>query len=439
MNNRPKTPHGFARLIIGDGSAVSEQKNIIWNMIGSFLYAFASMVLSIAVVQLAGEDAGGVFTFAFTTFGQHMFMAAYFGIRPFQITDTGGKYSFGDYLGLRLLTCGAAVLTGMGYVFLNGYSFEKAAVVFLMVVYKVIDALADAYEAEFQRGGRLYLTGKSNAFRTILSVGVFLASLAYTKDLAAASLWAVGAQAAGFLVFDVLVIRELPNVEWRSAKGKKQELFAETILLFCSAVLDFYIFSASKYAIEGCMADRDMAVFGAIFMPTSIINLVAGFVIRPYLTKMSFTWEMGRTRRFLKIQKRIALIIAALTVLAVGGAWLLGIPVLSLLYPNLRTGLSQCRPALVLIIFGGALNAYMNLFYYSLVIMKKQKYIFGVYGLVSLMAVLVSTPFVRWGGIFGGALAYVVLTGALMVLFGLIDLAGILEHKRKNPEQRNLE
>ena len=429
----------ISRLIIGKKSKNPEKRDIIWNMAGSFLYAFASMVLSIAVVQIAGEDAGGIFTFAFTTFGQHMFMMAYFGIRPFQITDTGGKYSFGDYLGLRLLTCGAAVLTGMGYVFLNGYSFEKAAVVFLMVVYKVIDALADAYEAEFQRGGRLYLTGKSNAFRTILSVGVFLASLAYTKDLAAASLWAVGAQAAGFLVFDVLVIRELPNVEWRSAKGKKQELFAETILLFCSAVLDFYIFSASKYAIEGCMADRDMAVFGAIFMPTSIINLVAGFVIRPYLTKMSFTWEMGRTRRFLKIQKRIALIIAALTVLAVGGAWLLGIPVLSLLYPNLRTGLSQCRPALVLIIFGGALNAYMNLFYYSLVIMKKQKYIFGVYGLVSLMAVLVSTPFVRWGGLFGGALAYVVLTGALMVLFGLIDLAGILEHKRKNPEQRNLE
>lgn len=429
----------ISRLIIGKKSKNPEKRDIIWNMAGSFLYAFASMVLSIAVVQIAGEDAGGIFTFAFTTFGQHMFMMAYFGIRPFQITDTGGKYSFGDYLGLRLLTCGAAVLTGMGYVFLNGYSFEKAAVVFLMVVYKVIDALADAYEAEFQRGGRLYLTGKSNAFRTILSVGVFLASLAYTKDLAAASLWAVGAQAAGFLVFDVLVIRELPNVEWRSAKGKKQELFAETILLFCSAVLDFYIFSASKYAIEGCMADRDMAVFGAIFMPTSIINLVAGFVIRPYLTKMSFTWEMGRTRRFLKIQKRIALIIAALTVLAVGGAWLLGIPVLSLLYPNLRTGLSQCRPALVLIIFGGALNAYMNLFYYSLVIMKKQKYIFGVYGLVSLMAVLVSTPFVRRGGILGGALAYVVLTGALMVLFGLIDLAGILEHKRKNPEQRNLE
>ena len=159
MSNSSKMPHGFARLIIGDGSAVSEQKNIIWNMIGSFLYAFASMVLSIAVVQLAGEDAGGVFTFAFTTFGQHMFMAAYFGIRPFQITDTGEKYTFGDYLGLRLITCGLAILVGFGYVMVSGYTFEKAVIVFLMVVYKVIDALADTYEAEFS-GGKTVPDGK---------------------------------------------------------------------------------------------------------------------------------------------------------------------------------------------------------------------------------------------------------------------------------------
>lgn len=354
MNNRPKTPHGFARLIIGDGSAVSEQKNIIWNMIGSFLYAFASMVLSIAVVQLAGEDAGGVFTFAFTTFGQHMFMAAYFGIRPFQITDTGEKYTFGDYLGLRLITCGLAILVGFGYVFVSGYTFEKAAVVFLMVVYKVIDALADTYEAEFQRSGRLYLTGKSNAFRTILSVTCFLGSLAVTGELLTASIWAVGAQFMGFSLFDFLVIRELPNVTWKSGRGKKFQLFRDNILLFFSVVLDFYIFSASKYAIEAHMADRDLAVYGAIFMPTSVINLVAGFVIRPYLTKLAVDWETGHLKAFRKIIMNLALIIAALTVLAVGGAWLLGIPVISLLYPNLREGLSTCRMALVLIIIGGS-------------------------------------------------------------------------------------
>ena len=54
----------LSRLIIGRESKNPEKRNIVWNMAGSFLYALASMVLTIAVVQIAGEDAGGIFTFA---------------------------------------------------------------------------------------------------------------------------------------------------------------------------------------------------------------------------------------------------------------------------------------------------------------------------------------------------------------------------------------
>ena len=178
------------------------------------------------------------------------------------------------------------------------------------------------------------------------------------------------------------------------------------------------------------MADRDMAIYGAIFMPTSVINLVAGFVIRPYMTKMSISWELSRLKSFVGIIGRLAAVIAALTVLALGGAWFLGIPVLSLLYSNISYALADCRPAFMLIILGGALNAFMNLFYYALIIMKMQKYIFGVYGVVAVMAVLISTPFVRWGGIFGGALAYTILTAALMGLFGIFVLFGVMKKVR---------
>lgn len=418
-------------LLIGNEEENTEKKNIVWNMIGSFLYAFASMVLSIAVVQIAGGDAGGIFTFAFSTFGQHMFMVAYFGIRPFQITDAENKYSFGEYLRLRLVTCAGAMLIGLGYVLVNDYSFEKTAAIFLMVAYKVIDALADTYEAEFQRSGRLHLTGKSNAFRTILSVSVFLTVLSVSKSLIAASIAAVLAQIVGFLVFDLAVIRRLPNIDWRVSSGRTFSLLKDNTLLFFSVIMDFYIFSASKYAIEGCMTDVDMAVYGAIFMPTSVINLVAGFVIRPYMTKLALSWETGKLGRFGKIIGRLAAIIGALTVLALGGAWLVGIPVLSLLYSNIREPLSACRPAFMLIIFGGALNAYMNLFYYALIIMKKQKIIFMVYGIVALMAVMISAPFVRWGGIFGGALAYMLLTAALAAFFGIAVAVGMLQKARE--------
>ncbi|MBQ5868072.1 MAG: hypothetical protein IIW68_01940, partial [Lachnospiraceae bacterium] len=57
---------------------------------------------------------------------------------------------------------------------------------------------------------------------------------------------------------------------------------------------------------------------------------------------------------------------------------------------------------------------------------KMQKYIFGVYGVVGAMAVLISNPFVRWSGIFGGAVAYVILTAALMVFFGAFVCWGVL-------------
>ena len=409
-------------LIGGDGQI--EKRNMSWNMIGSFLYALASMVLTIAVIQIVGEDEGGIFSFAYSTFGQHMFMVAYFGIRPFQITDTRRRFTFGEYLRLRLMTCGAALVAGLFYVTVinRDYAFVKAATVFLMVAYKVIDGFADAYEAEFQRDGRLYLTGKSNAFRTVLSVGVFLGCLNATHNLVGSCLAAVLAQLAGVCLFDFSVIGHLPQVDWEVRSGRVGLLFKENVVLFLSVILDFYIFSAAKYAIEGNMADKYQAVFGAIFMPTSVINLVAGFVIRPYITKLSDQWERNALPEFAGTIGRLAAIIAALTVLAVGGAWILGIPVLSILYPKIAYMLRECRLALVFIILGGAFNAYVNLFYYALIIMQEQKRIFLGYVGVTAAALLISSPCVRAAGLLGGSLSYLLLMAALTACFGLTSL-----------------
>ena len=119
---------------------------------------------------------------------------------------------------------------------------------------------------------------------------------------------------------------------------------------------------------------------------------------------------------------RLAAIIAGLTVLALGGAWFLGIPVLSMLYPKIGYAIADSRLPLLLIILGGAFNAYINLFYYSLIIMQKRRHIFVIYALVAGAAFLISSPFVRWMGILGGALSYLMLMFALTVCFGLTAL-----------------
>ena len=163
----------LARKLMKTG-ADKARDNMVWNMIGSFCYALASMVLSFLVMRIMGDEQGGIFAFAFSVFGQQMFIVAYFGTRPFQITDGSNEYSMGDYLRHRAVTCFAALGVGILYLMFSGYTAEKCAVVFLMVCYKIIDGFADVFESEFQRNGNLHLTGKSNTFRTVLSVSVFL-------------------------------------------------------------------------------------------------------------------------------------------------------------------------------------------------------------------------------------------------------------------------
>ena len=402
----------WTHLLMKTGMSL-EKENMIWNMTGSFFYAFASMVLSFLVLRIAGEEQGVIFSFGFSTVGQQMFLLAYFGIRPFHITDGTNQYRFGDYLHHRYVTCALALLLGAGYLACIGYSWQKAQIIFLLIVYKVIDGFADVYESEFQRQGCLYLTGRSNTFRTILSVGIFLATLVSGAGLFAACAAAVLGQIAGVVLFDIVVLRELKRVDYGWSAKQGVSLTASSILLFVSVFLDFYIFSAAKYAIDAHLGDAASGYFNVIFMPTSVINLAAGFVIRPFLTYLTDCWNEHRFSDFKKKLLTIMAVIGGLTVLAVGGTVVLGRPVLALLEWLLGKSysgtLTALWPAFIMIVLGGGFYAVLNLYYYALVILRRQKLIFGIYAVLTVLAAILAPRLTVALGIFGAAFAYLIL------------------------------
>ncbi len=421
-----------------------EKQNMIWNMAGSFCYAFASMVLSFLVVRLAGAEQGGIFAVGFSIVGQQMFLVAYFGIRPFQITDGAGEYRFGDYLHHRYFTCAAALAAGAVFLAYRGYRTEKAWIIFLLVGYKVIDGFADVYESEFQRQGRLYLTGKSNMFRTLLSVGTFLAALATGKNLLYACAVAVCVQAAGVLLFDVVVLRRLYHldgtVDYGWDRKKLITLTAGTLLLFISVFLDFYVFSASKYAIDAHMDDVSSGYFNAIFMPTSFINLAAGFVIRPFLTYLTVCWTEGKYKDFAGKMIRLSAVITSLTILAVLGTVVLGKPVLGILEliygPAYAGKLTVYHGAFVLIVLGGGFYAILNLHYYALVIMRRQKTIFGIYLALTAAALWLAPALVTRYGIPGAAWAYLLLMVGMTAGFVLLTWLGFIRGRNMAEKER---
>lgn len=410
----------WTHLLMKTGMSL-EKENMIWNMTGSFFYAFASMVLSFLVLRIAGEEQGGIFSFGFSTVGQQMFLLAYFGIRPFHITDGTNQYRFGDYLHHRYVTCALALLLGAGYLACIGYSWQKAQIIFLLIVYKVIDGFADVYESEFQRQGCLYLTGKSNFFRTVFSVAVFTVTLGAFKHLLFACLMAVAAQAMGVFLFNLDVIHALDGVDWTFTKGKVTKLFKNTGFLFISVFLDFYIFSCAKYAIDARMNNAASGYFNLIFMPTSVIYMVANFVIRPYLTTLTNLWTEEKIAEFKKTLVRIAAVILGLTVLAVAGTLVLGkwaLSIMELLMGGEKGTLTVYFGAFAGIVLGGGFYALANLMYYALVIMRKQRTVFFVYAAAAVAAFFLSGGLVGAFGINGAALCYLLLMAGETAGFG---------------------
>ena len=411
---------------------------MLWNIAGSFVYAFASMVLSFLVIRVVGDDQGGIFSFGFSTLGQQMFIVAYFGIRPFQITDNKGEYSFGEYLECRNATCILALVMGAVYLtYRHGtgeYSAGKCMILILLVIYKVIDGYADVYESEFQRQGSLYLTGKSNFFRTILSVSSFLIVLVSLEHLLLACLAAVAAQMLGVALFNLDVIRAIGTVDWNKREKQNLRVLGSTVFLFVATFLDFYVFSAARYAIDARMNNAASGYFNLIFMPTSVIYMVANCVIRPFLTKLTDMWNGHEFDCFKSELKRIAAVIGGLTVLAVGATAVLGkwvLSVMEMLLGGQYTGmLVPYYGAFVVIVLGGGFYALANLMYYSLVIMRRQRAIFVVYLLAAVLAAALSGTLVSGFGINGAAGCYLLLMVGLVLGFGLYT-AGVYQKEKK--------
>lgn len=397
-------------------------------MIGSAMYAVVSMLLGTVVMRVLGADEGGIFFFAFSTLGQHVYTLAYFAMRPIQIVDVKREFAFGDYRNFRFLTSAAALLLAVIVAFVYAGASEKTAVIIIIAVYKILDALCDCFESEYQRDGHLDHTGMSMAFRTVISAAAFLIAAFTTKDLVLACAAMVIAMAAALTTGCVLPMKKvLAEIEPGDhtggfSKEKTKKLFNASVWLALATVLDLYIFSASKYAVDAKLSSSLSGYYATIFIPTSIIYLLANFIIRPLLTKLSSLNDEGDKKSFRSIVRKMVLLIAGLTAAGMLAAWLLGPWALKLIMGNVQgITIEGLRAPLAVIIGGGGLYALACLFYYILVILKKQKLIFMVYLAGAIAAAILADVLVGSLGFMGGALAYVIsmalAAGAFIVIY----------------------
>ena len=415
------------------GEKQSLMKNdVLWNALGSMTYAMASMVLAFFVLRILGEKEGGIFGFGYSTLGQQFFILAYFGIRPFHITDMRGEFSFRDYHYFRILSSFFSVLLSIFfllYQYTNGsYTVEKVSILFFLCLYKILDGYIDVYESELQRRGKLYKTGQSLFFRTILSVLVLLCSLSLNKTLLLGVILMDLSQVLSLYLFAILPLEKTKELEAVNLSGenkvfmqKMKALFSGSVFLFLSVFLDFYVFSSSKYAVDAVLGSSSSGIYNLLFMPSNFIYLLANFIIRPALPTLAALWQSGDKLRFKKEESSLMKKVLLLSLLLFGLAFLLSPLALwileKLLGPAFSGKITGERWTFCLLILGGCFYALANLEYYILVTKRQQKRIFTGYALGAVLSFFTADLMVQEAGFFFASIQFVLMMLFLFLFF----------------------
>lgn len=394
----------------------------IWNTASAMLNAFQTVFILMLISRIDPIEDAGVFTIAFAI-GNLMMTIGRYGLRQFQVSDVKEKYSFKEYLWARVITgvlTILAILTYVGFQYRGGlYTAYKSAVVFLVCMAKLVDAFEDVLHGMLQQYRRLDVAGKILTLRMAGYIVVYMVVYVVTEDLVLTSAAAFLVTALMFVILNSFALRgfqvENRTFSWKKVRG----LFLEGFPLFISSYFVMYIGNAPKYAIDTVLPSEAQACFNYIFMPVFVIGLMSQFIYQPVISKMAFMWHRGEKNQFGKIIVRQMIIILYITLAAMVGGYLLGIPVLSLIY---GVDLQGYRSDLMILLAGGGMLAFVNFFHMILTVARCQKWLIWGYLLAFFVFVFLGKTVVERYGLFGISCFYTLIVAGISLMFGLMTV-----------------
>lgn len=391
---------------------ISIKKNYIWNMLGTISSSLISVILLLLASRLLDSRNSDIFSIAYAL-GQQFFIIGYFQIRNMQSTDVQERYSFVSYHNTRIVTVIMMLLTSLGYIFAQGYSFYKAVIILLLVLYRAIDAYSDVFQGYFQQRNRSDLAGKVQFYRSWVSMLSFGLSLVLTKSLMISSAIICLINIVLTAILDYRISTRNFEINFCPSILKDNSniisILKEAFPLFLNGFLITYVYNEAKIDIDSLLAQglfsngiqRD---FNVLFMPVFVLSLLF-FVLRPLTTQLSIYWYEQKYSLF---YKQVCLLFATMTVLGtiiIGLGYLIGTEILGLVY---GTSLIEYKVPFVILLGGGILNVLALVIDIVMTIYRKQTYLVIAYITTFIVAKFITMPFVKGEGIMGASLSFLI-------------------------------
>ena len=378
------------------------KKNFLWNVIGMTCNCFNSLFFMILITRINSMDDAGIFTLSFSIACLVYYIGTYAG-RVYQVTNVNDSITDSDFIIHRAITCVMMVFISLMYCFISGYSLYKFTVVILLCIYKSLEAFSDVLYGVVQKNNNLYQVGISLTIKSVFALILFVVVDIVTRNIIYSILFAILAWILVIVLYDFKNVNYVSKFKLHFNISSLRDIFKNGFFVFIINFLSSYIVNAPKYALDGRASNELQAIFGIILMPATLISLGVQYFIQPFLEQLTSSFKNNDKKAFNKVVIKLLFITSGLGVICLIGAYILGIPVLSLVY---GLELSAYLFELEIIIFGSILFA-LSLILSSALITVRYNFIqFIVFVITSVFGFFISIILITRFSIDGAAYAY---------------------------------
>ena len=406
---------------------------MLWNTVGSVFYLACQWLLSVVVVRVGSYSDAGILSLAMSV--TNIFATvALFNVRNFQVSDTDGEFSDGEYVAHRHLTCISSLLLCVIFVIINRYNFLTAASITLYMLLRVVEAYADVYHGVAQKSWRLDIAGKSFIIRGALMIVSFTLMHMFFKNVALSLLVVSLISLIAFIVYDCRAVKGINRISLKVTKATMLSLSLKCLPLLIYGICTNAIVSSSRYLIEMYHGDEVLGYYATISTIAVLVQTLVTLIFTPLIGIFNEAHRDNDKRRFAGLVLKLIGLTVAITGMAMIAIFLLGDFAMKLIFGE------EILPYTYLLypaVLSSSLMALVWLFAMLLIVIRDFKTLTSVGAIGLAVSILISVIFIP-GNAYDGANAAILISLGIICLAYFIRILFYLFNNDKNIKKGDL-
>lgn len=404
------------------------------HLVGAVVLFFTQWAISVLLVRLGGYWDAGVFSLAISMSNIFSTFARY-GIRTFQISDVKYEYTQRDYLFAYVVTVTVSIVACL--VYLNvaaGYNGIEKWAILLYLAYNDANVIGEVLFGRLQLKGHLEINGYSNIIRGTLCFALFVGTYILTKNIVLSLALMAAGTIAVLGTYDIRMYRRYEKEPFLGRPFSRKDFASLASLLrvcfplMAASILPIITTALPRRTIQRLLGEEMLGYFSSIFTITVLISTMVPLLIQAFLPKMANLWSGRKIKQLVGFVIRCYGGVLLLVLCALGGAALLGKPVLRLLFGE---GIIPYAGLLSWGIVATGLNGMTSIGSGILVIMRKNKLVTITVAASLLVAAALSGPAVMGFGIYGAGYVLAIAYFVQVLTQGIIIATVVIRQSRK--------